>query len=133
MKQESILTALEMCNMVVSDESSVMTEAILFNKPSIAVCDWLIPDTNPSRFASVPMEYVLKCKKDELREYVEKLAFNPQYYADAQNIFTDIFSNQGHCCNDILDAIDYYTQSKSDCSFMCKKLTSKYTPFSMWN
>lgn len=131
--EESILTALELCDMVVSDESSVMTEAILFNKPSIAVCDWLIPDTTPHRYASVPMDYVLKCKKDDLREYVEKLAFHPEIYADAQKIFTDIFSNQGNCCNDILDTIDYYTQSRTNCSFMNKKLTTKYTPFSMWN
>lgn len=64
------MTALELCDMVVSDESSVMSEAVMFGKPSVAVTDWLIPDTVPSRFASVPMNYVLKCKKVELREYV---------------------------------------------------------------
>lgn len=131
--EESILTALELCDMVVSEESSVMTEAILFNKPSVAVYDWLVPDTLPSRFASVPMEYVLKCKRVELREYVENLSSNPDFYAAAQAKFSDIFSNQGNVCKDILDAIDYYTQEKTDCDFMNKKLSSKYTTCSMWN
>ena len=68
--EESIMTALEMCDMVVSDESSVMSEAVMFDKPSIAVTDWLIPDTQPARFSCVPMDYVLKCKSTELREQV---------------------------------------------------------------
>ena len=52
-----------MCDLVVSDESSVMAEGLMFGKMSIAVTDWLIPDTTPSRFAEVPMDYVIKCKK----------------------------------------------------------------------
>ena len=50
--EENIMVALNLCDLVVSDESSVMTEAILYNKPSLAVIDWLIPDTTPKRFAS---------------------------------------------------------------------------------
>ena len=40
-----------------------MAEGLMFGKMSIAVTDWLIPDTTPSRFAEVPMDYVIKCKK----------------------------------------------------------------------
>ena len=60
--EESIMTALAMCDLVVSDESSVMAEGLMFGKMSIAVTDWLIPDTTPSRFAEVPMDYVIKCQ-----------------------------------------------------------------------
>ena len=106
--EESIMTALELCDMVVSDESSVMSEAVMFGKPSVAVTDWLIPDTVPSRFASVPMNYVLKCKKVELREYVTNLAAHSTNYNSILEKGKLVFSNQGNCCNDILDAIDYF-------------------------
>lgn len=131
--EESIMTALKLCDMVVSDESSVMAEAIMFNKPSLAVIDWLIPDTKPSRFASVPMEYVCKCKKVELREYVEKFYSQPDFYISMQKKFNHIFSNQGNCCKDILDAVEYYTQSKEEYGFMDKKLNSQYTSCNMWS
>lgn len=132
--EESIMTALELCDMVVSDESSVMSEAIMFGKPSVAVTDWLIPDTVPSRFASVPMDYVLKCKKVELREYVEKLSSHSTSYEAALKKGRLVFSNQGSCCKDIMDAVEYYTQmKKTDCAFLDKKLSSRYTICSMWN
>ena len=58
------------CEYVVSDESSVMAEALMFGKPSVAVTDWMIPDEDPPRPASVPMDYVIKCEKKDLREKV---------------------------------------------------------------
>ena len=132
--EESIMTALALCDVVVSDESSVMAEAVMFHKPSIAVTDWLIPDCTPSRFASVPMNYVIKCKKVELREYIENLYSKaPSSYDFILQKGKQVFSNQGSCCKDILDAIEYYTNQGTDCHFLSKKVTSKYTPCSMWN
>lgn len=131
--EESIMVALKMCDLVISDESSVMAEAVMFNKPSIAVTDWLIPDTVPSRLASVPFDYVHKCKKVELREAVEKYLVNPAIYDFNLLRGKEIFSNVGHCCSDVFDAIDYYTQGIStSSSFLCKKLFSKYDSFSLW-
>ncbi len=131
--KESIMTALELCDIVVSDESSVMSEAIMFGKPSVAVTDWLIPDTVPSRLASVPIDYVYKCKKVELREYVEKLSSDPAFRNAILEKGHSVYSNQGNCCKDILDAIEYYTNQNSNCNFLNKKLSSKYEICSMWN
>lgn len=131
--EESIMTALELCDLVVSDESSVMTEALLFNKPSIAVIDWLIPDTMPSRFASVPIDYVVKCKKVELRENVEKFLRNDPEFRTVLVKGKEVFSNQGSCCSDILDAIQFYTEGTENTNFMSKKLSSKYPLCSMWD
>lgn len=78
--EESIMVALGMCDMVVSDESNVMAEALMFGKPSVAVTDWLIPDKNPPRCADVTMDYVIKCRKAELRETVENVMNNPDKY-----------------------------------------------------
>jgi len=111
-----------------------MLEAVMFGKPSIAVTDWLIPDCTPPRFACVPIDYVLKCKKVELREYIENLSSqNTHAYDSILQKGTQIFSNQGSCCKDILDAIEYYTNHGTNCQFLSKKITSKYTPCSMWN
>lgn len=131
--EESIMTALELCDLVVSDESSVMTEALLFNKPSIAITDWLIPDTTPSRFASVPMDYVIKIKKVELREYVEKFLTHSAEYETILTRGKSFFSNQGLCCKNIIDAIQFYTEGSGNKEFLSKKLSSKYNPCSMWD
>lgn len=131
--KESIMTALSLCDMVVSDESSVMVEALMFGKPSVAVYDWLIPDTNPKRFASVPMEKILKCKKVELREMVEKLSTNKTFYAESVKSAEGMFVNQGNVNSLIMDSIDYYLGESDDTSFMEYKMKSKYEMQSLWN
>ena len=131
--EESIMTALALCDMVVSDESSVMAEALMFEKPSVAVTDWMIPDQNPPRPASVPMDYVIKCKKNDLREKVLSVMNHSEEYESILQKGRDTFSNQGNVCKDIMDAIDYYTQGGTEKSFMSKKLEPEYRMFNMWN
>lgn len=133
--EESIMTALALCDLVVSDESSVMGEALMFNLPSIAVTDWLIPDTTPSRYASVPMNYVIKCQKSELQNCVQHFLSSPDDYRSVLKNGKLLFSNAGHCCSDIMDAIEYYTSSDANVSkaFLDKRLSSKYSICSMWN
>lgn len=137
--RESIMTALKLCDMVVSDESSVMVEALMFHKPSIAVTDWLIPDTNPARCAIMPIDCFIKCKKVELREYTEKLISDPSYYHSILEKGSPFFSNQGSVCTDIMDAIEYYAfgqkekKKETDCGFLSKKLSSDYATCSLWN
>ncbi len=107
--EESILTALAMCDMIVSDESSVMTEGLMFGIPSLAVTDWMVPDTTPSRYANVPMDYVFKCKKAGIREWVEKILIEEQYKEQAKKSCKDIYANIGNCCREVLDCLEYYT------------------------
>lgn len=131
--EESIMTALALCDMVVSDESSVMAEALMFGKPSVAVTDWMIPDQDPPRLASVPMDYVIKCEKKDLREKVLSIMNHSEEYEDILQKGKDTFSNQGNVCKDIMNAIDYYTQGGTEDSFMSRKLESEYRAFNMWN
>ena len=111
----------------------------MFHKPSIAVIDWLIPDTTPARHAIVPMDCVVKCKKVQLREYAEKMFSNPSYYHSILEKGSQFFSNQGSVCKDIMDAIEYYTEAannsnkKTDYRFLSKKVTQKYATCSLWN
>lgn len=136
-QEESIMTALILCDLVVSDESNVMTDAILLNKPSIAVTDWLIPDETPCRPACVPIDYVIKCRKAELRQTVEDVMAHTIPYEDYVQKGWDTFSNVGNSCREIIDAIEYFTQGPPHAStpdFLSKQVTSsKYTPCTMWN
>ena len=134
---ESIMTAIALCDLLVSDESNVMIDAILLNKPSIAVTDWLIPDETPSRPASVPVDFVIKCHKAELRQTAEAVMAHTIPYEDYVKKGWDTFSNVGNSCREIIDAIEYFTQGTiTDPSpeFLTKQVTaSRYAPCSMWN
>ncbi len=134
--EESIQTALSLCDYVVSDESSVMSEAAMFGKISIAVTNWLIPDTVPSRHAYFPMDYVIKCRRSKLYETVNNLLAAPETYSDILELGRQDLSSPGHVCKNIMDAIEFYTTPEADrapSSFCHEKLTSKYAPCSMWN
>lgn len=133
--EENIMSALSICDLIVSDESSVMAEALLFGKTSIAVTDWLIPDVTPSRYAVVPMDYVIKCQKAELQQNVEQFMHSPESYQSIHENGKRLFSNIGHCCSDILDAIEYFTMTDSDnpSSFLAKRVVSRYSICSLWN
>lgn len=132
---ENIMSVLGLCDIVVSDESNIMSEAVLFGKPSIAIMDWLIPYTGAGRFSCVPMDYIVKCKKSELRDQVHMLLHSAKYRQAILEKGTEVFSNAGNCCKDILDAIAFYTSSdlSEGHSFQNKKLLPKYADYSMWN
>ncbi|MBO4953375.1 MAG: hypothetical protein J6C99_10790 [Lachnospiraceae bacterium] len=132
--EETIMVALASCDLVVSDESSVMAEATLYGIPSIAITDWLIPDSVPSRFASVPMDYVIKCKKDELKKKVLELLNDKHKYQKASRLCTDFFINKGECCADILKIIEAeLSDNKIPESIKEKQAKMQYECIDMWN
>lgn len=134
--EESIQTALALCDLVVSDESSVMYEAVMFHKPSIAVTDWLIPDTVPSRYASIPVNYFIKCQKSQLKEYVLQYLQNPENFTETLKIGIDAFESPENVCKNIMDTIEFYTTAetyRAAVSIKHEKLTPKYNPCSLWN
>lgn len=135
--EESIMTAIALCDLLVSDESNVMTDAILLNKPSIAITDWLIPDETPGRPTCIPIDYVIKCRKSELRQTAEAVMTHTLPYEDYIQKGWDTFSNVGNCCREIIDAIEYFTQKVPDNyspDFLTKQVTSsRYTLCTMWN
>lgn len=130
--EESIMVALKLCDLIISDESSVMMEGMMFGKPSIAVRDWLIPDTTPSRFASIPFENVFKCKKVELREAVEKFLAGDIKNEEVLRNSEEMFVNKENVNKDILDAIEYFTTGGGCTDFMKWKMSGRYMPASAW-
>jgi len=72
----SIMYCLGIADVLVSDESSVLTEALLVGVPPVAVVDWLIPDQKPHRLVSVPYDYVIKTTRKQLRDDVLRILDN---------------------------------------------------------
>lgn len=136
--EESIMVALGICDMVVSDESSVMAEATMFGKLSIAIIDWLVMDTIPHQLVSVPMDFVIKSKKNDMRATVEKVMTNPEQFADILEKGKNNFCNWGCVCRDIMDAIEHFAFGKEaengeELPFMKRQVKQLYETFSLWN
>lgn len=108
----NIMDAYSFCDVVVSDESGALTEALLFGKPSIAIMDWLVPDVTPSRYSFVPVDYVIKCNIAELRLTVEKIINERKQVINDKR--KQIYSFIGKSSSTILDLVDYYTGQSDD-------------------
>ncbi|WP_024866238.1 hypothetical protein [Butyrivibrio sp. FCS014] len=127
------LQAVQLCDLVVSDESSVMTEALLYGIPSVAVTDWLIPDMVPARKAIVPTDWVYRIKRVELRETIEKFIRGELNEIDPEEWKNKVFGNSGHVSAGIMDAIDYYTGNPSNTEFMQNKIEQNAGISTLWN
>lgn len=131
--EESIMVALKMCDLIVSDESSVIIEGAMFGKPALVVEDWLIPDVDPSRFANCPFEDVYKCTKASLRDTVEGLLAEGLSNLNVAKRAGDFFANKEHVNRDIMDAIEYFTTGRGNKEFMKWKMSCRYMPRNMWS
>lgn len=132
--KENIMNVLAISDLVVSDESSVMAEALIFGIPSISITDWLIPDVTPSRFANACYEYVYKCKKNEMLNIAKDILIKNENKIDIIKYKKDIFSLEGQSCKNILDLIDHYVRQGKDIEFMKYKVVPKYKPEKLlWN
>lgn len=103
----SIMYCLGIADIIVSDESSVLTEALLLGVPPVSVIDWLIPDQNPPRPASVPYDYVIKTTRQQLREDVIRILENPSSVHSKIHIDRDHqFSHLGSSSKLVMDLIE---------------------------
>lgn len=119
------------CDLVVSDESSVMTEALLFGKPSIAVMDWVIPEEEP-RYSAVSVDYVHKCNKAQLRECVEQMVDRIKEGGKVERA-EKVFSNIGRSASDIMDLIEYYIGEKEECDCLDKEIYPIHMLHGLWD
>lgn len=103
----SIMYCMGLADVLVSDESSVLTEALLLDVPGVAVTDWLIPDCNPPRRASVPYDYVTKTTKAALRHTVEAILAEPETVRQRTRHHRDHqFSHLGTSAVCVMDTIE---------------------------
>ena len=69
----SIMHAIEIGDVMVSEESSCLIEALLKGRPAVSVSDWLVPDTQPPRLPAAPFDFLIRTKKNQLRETIAEI------------------------------------------------------------
>ena len=103
----NIFEAIAVSDLLVSEESSTMVEALMLGIPAVSVTDWLIPDTTPSRLSDCHYEFTIQTVKAELHDCVQNLLQN---YDQAQNFARSwseqTFSNIGQTAPIIMDVLD---------------------------
>jgi GT2 family glycosyltransferase/tetratricopeptide (TPR) repeat protein/SAM-dependent methyltransferase len=102
-----IMPCLGLADLLVTEESSVMVEALLLGIPVVAVTDWLIPDRNPPRPAMIPFDFPIKTTRAELRRTVAGLLANfDQARIDMVRLRDEQFACLGESAPRIMDVID---------------------------
>ena len=105
----NIFEAIAMSDVLISEESSTLVEAMLMGKPSVAVMDWVVPDVNPPRLPEAPFDFVLKTTKKDLSSFVQNVLANyDNFTAEIEEYKNKNFTNVGHAAKDIMDIIDSY-------------------------
>lgn len=112
-KNENIFNAITAADILVSEESSTLCEAILMGIPAISVSNWLIPDVTPSRYPKDDYDFVIKTTKEKLAECVQNTINNySKYKEEAENYCQSHFGNIGNASVMIMDIIDSYVDGK---------------------
>lgn len=103
----NIFEAIAISDLLVSEESSTMCEALMMGIPAVSVSDWLIPDTTPSRFPKCDYDFVIKTKKNQLSDCVKAIVDNyNSYKVSAEEFARKNFSNIGASSRIIMDIVD---------------------------
>lgn len=103
----NIFNAILASDLLVSEESSTMVEALMMGIPSISVSNWLIPDQIPSRYPECNYEFVTMTKKENLRDCVFEIISNYDKYQNEAAEWRDtLFCNIGSASKMIMDIID---------------------------
>lgn len=103
----NIFNAILAADLLVSEESSTMAEALMMGIPSISVSDWLIPDVTPSRYPECNYEFVTMIKKADLAKCVKGIIENySNYKSEAEAWNEKLFCNIGMASKMIMDIID---------------------------
>ena len=103
----NIFDAILASDILVSEESSTMSEAAMLGIPAVSVSNWLIPDTDPSRYPECNYDFVTRTQKENLRSCIMDMLSNySKYKQETEKYAAENFSNVGNSCKMILDIID---------------------------
>lgn len=105
--ETNIFEAIAVSDVLVSEESSTMCEAIMMGIPAVSVSNWLIPDVTPSRFPMCDYDFVIMTKKESLTECINEIINDySRYQKQAQEFSEKTFSNIGKTSSMIMDIVD---------------------------
>lgn len=104
----NIFNAIQLCDVLVSEESSTLYEAMMLDKPVIAVTDWLIPDAlpNPPRLPDFPYDFAIHIKKSEIRDTLLKVISDSAYKEKITAYRKDNFPNIGNAAKIVMAVLD---------------------------
>lgn len=122
----NIFDAISVADVLVSEESSTMLEAILMGIPPVQVTDWLVPDTYPCRYPSTKYDYTNKTEKNNLAATVGNILNHYDSFKNKALSYRDSYiSNIGHSSGLIMDIIDSFadeSKPRTDCVLPNKKV-----------
>lgn len=106
-RETNIFEAIMVADILVSEESSTMLEAVLLDIPAVSVSNWLIPDTVPSRYPKDTYEFTIKTTKEQLKDCVGNIVRDyEKYKMEAEKYRKRNFGELGHSSIDIMDMLD---------------------------
>ena len=109
----NIFEAISNADILVSEESSTMCEAVMLGVPAVSVSDWLIPDTTPSRTVICEYDFVTKTYKDQLTDCIKEMLENyDDIKKETQEWADRNFSNIGSTSTKIMDVLDAILEGK---------------------
>ena len=128
----NILDAIMVSDILVSEESSTMSEAVMMGKPAVSVTDWLIPDVVPSRYPADDYEFAVKTTKDKLSSCISEILDDYcKYENEAIEYARNHFSNIGKCIPIMFDIIDEVL-SKGYSEKALQPAKRRMVPFKRW-
>ena len=104
----NIFNAIQICDVLVSEESSTLSEAMLLEKPVIAVKDWLVPDAYPlpARLPECYYDFATKVQKKDLKQTIINIISDDSYKNEIEKYRKDNFPNIGNSAKVVMDVID---------------------------
>lgn len=103
----SIIEAIMGCDVLVSEESSTMCEAVMMGIPAVSVSNWLIPDVTPKRFPECNYDFVFMTKKEVLSDFVNDILDNyDEVLKKVDSFRKKTFGEIGFASKTIMDTID---------------------------
>lgn len=109
----NIFEAIMACDLLVSEESSTMCEAVMMGIPAISVSDWLIPDEIPHRLPVCNYDFVFMTLKDQLTDCVKRLLDDYDKTVESVKAFREkTFGKIGGCAQKVMDIIDDCVEGK---------------------
>ena len=124
----NIYDAINLSDVLVSEESSTLYEAMLMGKTVIAVTDWLVPDVKPPRLPEFPYDFAIKIPKALLTKTVSQVLSNKEYLERIEQYRIQNFPQIGNAAKNAMDVIDSVVLQRKTPDTKIESVSTKKSP-----